>query len=243
MLVMWILLLVPEPVRLHKDEDLNILYPKTRETLNTVSNDKATEDGSTRSAFKDSSTSPILSPSSSSRSYDEGNIQIRGHIKTIGKRSAPLRQFKITPEKVDVTVGKYFALTCQTNSKTALDHLRWRAQQNDDGNYLTMDRTERDIFDLTYTIQDSTENLYSVVNVTRPNEGKFKSRIDYNFTCGGDEVKVSIHPVDHKVRDGLIGAGVVVLVLSVSLTIFYFWRRRKLRAALAVVSQEVLLLI
>ena len=252
MQVMWTLffVLVPEPVRLHKDEqtnklseDLNTLYPMIRETPNTVHNVNATEDGSTRSAFKDSSISPILSPSSSSRSYDEGKIQIQGHRKTKGKRYAQLRQFKITPEKVDVTVGKYFVLTCQTNTKTAFDHIQWRAQRNDQGNYLTMKRDERYVHELTYTIQDSPENLYSVANVTKENEGKFNSRIDYNFTCGGGEVKVSIHPVDYRVRDGLLGTGVVVLVLSVSLIIFYFWRRRKLRAALTVVSQEVPLLI
>ena len=159
-----------------------------------------------------------------------------------------LHHFKITPETVDVTVGDHFALTCQTDSTRALERLRWKVQRNDDGNYVTMYREEREVLGLTYRIQDSTENLYSVVNVTRANEGKFKTRIDYNFTCTENFLvhlkqneghsKVSIHPVDYGVRDGLVGAGVGILVLSMSLTTFYFWRRRKLRAALAVVSRD-----
>ncbi|KAL5250255.1 hypothetical protein ACHWQZ_G016104 [Mnemiopsis leidyi] len=155
-----------------------------------------------------------------------------------------LNQYTITPEKADVTVGEYFALTCQTDSIRALDSLRWKVQRNDDGKYLTMYKDESETLGLTYSIQNSAENLHSVVNVTREKEGAFKSRIDYNFTCTEDFLKhlrqnegrarVSIHPVDHGVRDALVGTGAAVLVLSIFVSVFIFWRRRKLRAALAV---------
>ena len=102
---------------------------------------------------------------------------------------------------------------------------------------------------LTYNVSHSINDSYSVVYVNSEDDGAFEIRVDYTFYCSSDpfesdqqaEATITIHPVDHSLRNGLIGAGAAALLLVFFLTALFLWRRRKLRAALAPVSRSVII--
>ena len=156
-----------------------------------------------------------------------------------------LHQFTITPEELHLTIGESFALTCTTDSDRGLGALQWKVKKNDDGVDRPLKPSSKTELGLNYRIIEFQDELHSVLNVTTENDGKYKSRIDYTFYCTEKylyhskqnlgEAKVTIHPVDNSLRNGLIGTGVVVLNVIAILIVVFLWRRRKRRAALAVV--------
>ena len=152
--------------------------------------------------------------------------------------------YTITPKESQVTVGSWFSLTCKTNSSNGLELLHWSVRRDDEEYKKAMQGNSEDsVKGLHYKITNSTQDLYSVLNATSDMDGELDTRIKYTFYCSETwdisnqaVATVTVYPVDYGVRDGLLGAGVAVLVLSIFLTSFLFWRRRKLRAALALVS-------
>lgn len=155
-----------------------------------------------------------------------------------------LYNYTITQNRSQITIGESLALTCSTDSIRGMD-LRWKVKK-DEGNEVTINPPNGKEAGLTYTIKESRENLSSVLNITTENDGKLKSRIDYTFTCtvkhpqhssqGIAKTTVTVLPVDHSLKNGLITAGVIVLVLTIVLTGLFLWRRRRNRRNLAVVS-------
>lgn len=153
-------------------------------------------------------------------------------------------QYTITPKISQVNEGSWFSVTCKTNSSNGLNLLQWSVRRGDEEYRKAMDWNRNEtIKGLIYSITNSTQQLFSVLNATTAIEGQLDARIKYTFYCSETwdissqaEATVTIHPADYRVRDGLVGAGIAVLVLSISVSVFIFWRKRKLRAALALVS-------
>ena len=161
------------------------------------------------------------------------------------------KSFRIMTEKSDVTIGNEFALTCQIETGD-IDNLYWSVRMNDrEYRDKLLEGDGQTVADLTYNVSHSINDSYSVLYVHSEDDGKFQTRVDYTFYCSSDpfesdqqaEAKITIHPVDHSLRNGLIGAGAAALLLVFFLTALFLWRRRKLRAALALVSKILIILI
>ena len=163
------------------------------------------------------------------------------------RRVDELHNYTITPQKLLVTIGQSFALTCKTDSIRALKVLRWELRKTD-GLNVVIERNKETVAGLNYNLHESVKDLHSVINFTTDDDGRFKSRIDYTFLCTETfiyhtkqdigEAEVGLLPVDYSLRDGGIAAGVVILLLTVGLTGLFLWRRKKLRSSLAVVSEQ-----
>ena len=156
-------------------------------------------------------------------------------------------EYTLTPKESQVTVGSRFSLSCKTNSSNGLELLHWSVRKDNEGHRISILQsgglhTAGFFYNISNSSNSDSGHHFSVLTAGTEDDGQFERIIDYTFYCSDNvwdtkaEAEVKVHPVDYGMRDGLMGAGITVLVLCISLTVFYFWRRRKLRAALAVVS-------
>lgn len=165
----------------------------------------------------------------------------------ISARVFELYNYTIEPsEMLEMVIGEATLLTCRASSIRGFNHIGWKFKEEGQLKWKFYGQ-DRDRL-LRLRVKNFNDSLTSILNVTTITSRKFKSPVEYIFSCFVDKSEgvhtkqvgayaaVRVIPVDTSSRDALLAAGVCTTILAVVLIIFLIRRRQRLQSALAVVS-------